>query len=239
MKLKKGPAININYLIVLLFFFIGCSSNNDQEASTQMQVNDSLPQETQIDISDSNKKLETEADSPTEPLALEMNEFEKALQDAVEEGMYLVQTEEGFDYVKVDIDKDGYDDAIALFTDEDIPENYDFETITFIMAFHNMEDIQINQSEANSQNLGGESIKYKDTKKLKWENEKLTYFHQSMRSHIEVDIKIEDFYGKAYLTKVTNCSYDGAGCEDLYVASEQQDTLALSALSLEFLGSIR
>ncbi|WP_185155996.1 hypothetical protein, partial [Fulvivirga kasyanovii] len=178
---------------------------------------------------EANDEVKTEPVS--EALNLEENDFEQAILDAVEEGLYLVQTEQGFDYIKADIDNDNIDDAVALMTFESNPDNYDFETTVMLMILTGFESGSLAQF-GYSGNLGGESIRYKDFKKLAWKNETINYTHQSMRNYMEVDIKVVGFE-RATVDKVSVC-YNNSPCKDTFVASES-DTLELIDLNKEFL----
>ncbi|UII35060.1 hypothetical protein LVD17_14720 [Fulvivirga ulvae] len=236
MSHRKSSSSVILAVAIVTLSLLGCSSGS----SSHTEATDSLNKEGQkadtLSISEeANDDTKTEPTSET--LNLEMNDFEKSMIEAVEEGLYLVQTEQGFDYIKEDINKDGFDDAVALLTFESDPENYDFETTVMILVFQTLPKGTLIQSGGSSENLGGESIKYKDYKKLAWKNETITYTHQSMRNHMEVDIKIKDDFRGATVDKVSICYYNTSGCKDLFVASEQ-DAVDLLELNKEFLINI-
>ncbi|MFA0963400.1 hypothetical protein AB9P05_16470 [Roseivirga sp. BDSF3-8] len=57
-----------------------------------------------------------------------------------------------------------------------------------------------------------------------------------MRNHMEVEVIFDDL--DALLKKINICYYSDSGCEDLYVASEQQDTVELKELNIAFLDSL-
>ncbi|GAA0196226.1 hypothetical protein GCM10009122_60740 [Fulvivirga kasyanovii] len=219
---KCYPSIISIFAIVILF---SCSSGG----SSNTEATDSAKADALPINEEANDEVKTEPVS--EALNLEENDFEQAILDAVEEGLYLVQTEQGFDYIKADIDNDNIDDAVALMTFESNPDNYDFETTVMLMILTGFESGSLAQF-GYSGNLGGESIRYKDFKKLAWKNETINYTHQSMRNYMEVDIKVVGFE-RATVDKVSVC-YNNSPCKDTFVASES-DTLELIDLNKEFL----
>lgn len=238
MLLRKTNSSIMLIVTIFIFFVLGCSSESSSNTeATDPEKNDSL----NVDTLSVREESNSEGNSGTvlQTLNLEMNDFEKSILEATEEGLYLVQTEEGFDYIKTDINNDGFDDAIALIVHERTPDMYDLEnTVVMIMVFQTLGDGTLIQSGGRSGNLGRESICYKSFKKLKWENETLTYTHQSMRNDMEVNIKVKGSFEGATVDKVSICYYDlESGCKDLYVASEKE-TLELIELNKELLNEL-
>ncbi|UII35059.1 hypothetical protein LVD17_14715 [Fulvivirga ulvae] len=223
---------NLSTALAFVAFILGCSSGSSSNTeATDSLENDTLNKDTLSVAEEANDDTKTEPTSET--LILEMNDFEKSMIEAVEEGLYLVQTEQGFDYIKADIDNDNIDDAVALMTFESNPNNYDFETTVMLMILTGFESGSLAQF-GYSGNLGGESIRYKEFKKISWENGTINYTHQFMRNYMEVDIKVVGFE-RAIADKVSVC-YNNSPCKDTFVASES-DTLELIDLNKELLSN--
>jgi hypothetical protein len=231
-RISKIFCLGLLKLFIYLLIGISCTSDNDSKESV---TKTNLKEAASDSLSDNNNH-EQSTQKENEFIMPPLTELEQAIIDADEEDFYLVYTDEGYDYVKGDLNNDGKEgDVAVLLTKEANPQNYTSETEVFLLL---REDKAGNlQQLSYSGELGGESIQYKDAKKLTWNDGVLTYTHQSMRNHMEVDIKVVDIKTKI-IDKISICYYSDSGCEDLYVASEQQDSLALSALSLEFLDSI-
>ncbi|MFA0963402.1 hypothetical protein AB9P05_16480 [Roseivirga sp. BDSF3-8] len=204
--------------------------------------NETKNSEAIVDSTKHTAQTETDLESSitiegTESLPI-IDEFADTLLKAIDYEFYLVETEKGYDYVKGDLNNDGKDgDVAVLLTKEANPQNYTSETEVFLLLLR--EDKAGNlQQLSYSGELGGESIQYKDDKKLTWNDGVLTYIHQSMRNHMEIDIKVIDIKTKI-IDKVSICYYSDSGCEDLYVASESQDTIDLHSLNMELLDSLK
>lgn len=126
-------------------------------------------------------KIETQ--TPSQPPSL-----------TLPEGYELVQTEEGAEIVYGDLDGDTKTDAAALIVKSTENESYDFGDEVHVAIFPaNSNHVYV--SALQSQNLGGESIRYKSEKKLSLKKNVISYWHQSMRHHIEIKIR---FQGKPY-----------------------------------------
>ncbi|MBL6448233.1 hypothetical protein JMN32_18105 [Fulvivirga sp. 29W222] len=223
----------IKYLLIILpgIFIItfSCTGSNNSSGDGHDSTNTQTITAAEEKADALNDEIEPKTKTPETNIS---DDFAKTILEAIDYEFNLVETDQGYDYVKADFNKDGYDDVAAIFTKESNPSSYDFDTEAFIIILTGDKFEQLQQF-GYSDNLGGESIKYKDYKKLVWENETLTYTHQSMRNHMNVDIKFVDIKTKL-IDKVSICYYNTSGCKDLFVASEK-DTVELIELNKEFL----
>lgn len=231
MSHRKNSSSVILAVAIVILSLLGCSSGSSSHTeATGSLKNDSLSTG-KLSV---NEKANTEIETKT-PEANISDDFAETILEAIDYEFNLVETDQGYDYVKADFNNDGYDDVAAILTKEPNPSSYDFDTEAFIIILTGDKFEQLQQF-GYSDNLGGESIKYKDYKKLTWKDETLTYTHQSMRNHMEVDIKLVDIKTKI-IDKVSICYYNTSGCKDLFVASEQ-GTVELLELNKEFLNNL-
>ena len=223
----------------LLFFAFSCSSSS----SSHNELTDSVKNiAKKTDTLPATKKNKEETGSET--LNLEMNDFEQSILDATEEGFFIVQTEHGFDYIKADINNDGFNDAIALMVYRMTPDMYALDdATTAIMVFQSLDNGKLIQTGGVSGDLGGESIQHKELKKLTWSNGTITYRHRSVENTMAVDIKMKYLQNgglRALIEKVSLCHYNAGSeseCKELFVASEK-DTVELIKLNKEFLNTL-
>ena len=222
-------------LIILSGIFIAtssCTSSNNGSGDGHDSTNVQTITATEEKADTLNAEIEPKTKTSEANIS---DDFAETILEAIDYEFNLVETDQGYDYVKADFNNDGYDDVAAILTKESNPYSYDFDTEAFIVILTGDKFEQLQQF-GYSDDLGGESIKYKDYKKLAWEDETLTYTHQSMRNHMEVDIKLVDIKTKL-IDKVSICYYNTSGCKDLFTASEK-DTVELIELNKEFLINI-
>ncbi|GAA0196240.1 hypothetical protein GCM10009122_60760 [Fulvivirga kasyanovii] len=229
MSHRKSSSSVILAVAIVILSLLGCSSGSSSGTEATDSLNNVSLKTDELSI---NKNTNNETKTPEANIS---DDFAETILEAIDYEFNLVETDQGYDYVKADFNNDGYNDVAAILTKEPNPSSYDFDTEAFIIILTGDKFEQLQQF-GYSDNLGGESIKYKDYKKLTWKDETLTYTHQSMRNHMEVDIKFVDIKTKI-IDKVSICYYNTSGCKDIFTASEK-DTVELIELNKELLNEL-
>ena len=120
-----------------------------------------------------------------------------ALKDIIPPGYTIVQTKEGPDQIKGDLNGDGQED-LAVLIEMQGDENYDHSEEVLLMIYSADRHGQLQLASA-TKNLGGASVAYDDTKKLSLRKNVLCYHHQSMRHHIDVKYRYDQSVGNFVL----------------------------------------
>ena len=117
------------------------------------------------------------------------------INEIIPEGYNIVNTKEGKELIYGDLDQDGKEDVVMLIEfrgDTTLDQSEKVLLAIFTEDRHG----QLQFASA-SENLGGEAVMYNDKKSLSVKNRVITYFHQSMRSHLVLkfryDISAGDF----------------------------------------------
>ncbi|MFA0963401.1 hypothetical protein AB9P05_16475 [Roseivirga sp. BDSF3-8] len=116
MQVNLSFTFGLISLLFCFFFSPGCTSYQDEA-----KVKDTVTQEITPTLTNADT-VDISSEPISESRVIEWNEFEQAIVEGTEPGFYIVETDEGFNYIKTDFDGDGIDDAIALLTFEGGPK---------------------------------------------------------------------------------------------------------------------
>jgi len=129
------------------------------------------------------------------------------LSDIIPAGYSIVQTKEGSDQLKSDLNGDGQDD-VAVLIEKKGDSSYDQSEEVLLVIFTADRHRQLQLATASS-NLGGASVAYDDGKKLSLRKNVISYHHQSMRHHIDLKFRYEKSAGDFMLIGKDYADYGG------------------------------
>jgi len=184
----------LNLILLAVLVFTSCTDLKIAEEKIICEFPAPFEQSTeqdqkQVETKDPVKYPVEEHASPSKEDAIIIPTDYDQIAELIPPGWTIVKNQEGDEIVEADFNQDGLMD-VALLIEIRGDTTYDFsEDVMLIIALQDKNG-QL-EKVAVSGNLGGESISYTKQEYLWVKNGVLSYWHQSMRHHVEVKYRYD------------------------------------------------